>query len=297
MDGSTSNQPGSPTIQHWLVSVALAASLPGASGLDVASDSDATGAWDLVAMTTGTSPEDLALSVATHYRLDVADFDFVDPNAHRLVPGRLARKWNVLPIRYTDRVLTVATADPVSMDAERQLAHVAGRAVHFEVAPPDDIRAAVEATYEAEEAHELPPLAVEAKGRPHILVVDDDADARLLLRTVLQQKEFRITEAGDGPRALELLEGPEIFDLVTLDLDMPEMPGLEVLKTIRGRVKTAALPVVVATAAHDPEVEIALFEAGADDFVVKPVDPPRFLLRIQAVLRRRSRDPFEGLTY
>ena len=297
MDGSTSNQPGSPAIQHWLVSVALAAGLPNADRLDVASDSDAAGAWDLVGMTTGTSPEDLALSVATHYRLDVAALDFVDPNAHRPVPGRLARKLNVLPLQYSDRVLTVATADPVSMDAERQLVHVAGRAVHFEVAPPEDIRAAVDATYEAEEAHELPPLDAEAKGGPHILVVDDDADARLLLRTVLQQRNFRITEAGDGPEALQLLEGPEAFDLVTLDLDMPKMPGLEVLRTIRDRVKTAALPVVVATAAHDPEVEIALFEAGADDFVVKPVDPPRFLLRIQAVLRRRSPDPFQGLNY
>lgn len=289
---------GTPSIQHWLVSVAVAAGLPNADQLDVSSDTDVSGAWDLVALTTGLSVEDLALHVATHYRFDVASMDFVDFHAHRIVPGRVARKLNVLPLRYSDRLLTVATSDPVSMDAERELSHVAGRGVHFEVASPEVIRNAIETTYEPEEAlHELPPLTVEAKGGPHVLVVDDDPDTRLLLRTVLQSKDFRVTEAADGPEALELLNGPEAFHLVTLDLNMPAMPGLEVLKAIRSRVNTATLPVVVATAADDPDVEIELFEAGADDFVVKPVDPPRFLLRIQAVLRRRGSDPLPGLFY
>jgi DNA-binding response OmpR family regulator len=60
-------------------------------------------------------------------------------------------------------------------------------------------------------------------------------------------------------------------------------------------VETAALPVIVATGSNDPQVEVVCFEAGADDFVVKPVDPPRFLLRIKAVLRRRSSDPFADI--
>jgi CheY-like chemotaxis protein len=291
VDGFPPDQQGPPSIQHWLVSVAVAACLPKADQLDVASDSDVDAAWDLVAMTAEISAEDLALSVATHYRLDLANLESVDPNAHRLVPGRLARKLNVLPLRYSDRMLTVATADPVSMDAERKLVQVAGRFVNFEIAPPAALRGAIDAAYVAEEPHELPPLHADAKGGAHILVVDDDEDARLLLRTVLEESGFRISEAEDGPGALELLEGADVFDLVTLDLDMPEMPGLEVLQTIRSWIKTASLPVVVATAAHDPEAEIALFEAGADDFVVKPVDPPRFVLRIQAVLRRRSSTP------
>lgn len=289
---------GTPSIQHWLVSVATAAGLPKAEQLDIPSDAPVAGAWDLVALTTGVSSEDLALSVATHYGLDIAALDFVDPHAHRIVPGRLARKLNVLPLRYSDRVLGVATSDPVSLDAERELTHVAGRGVHFQVAPPDVIRDAIKATYEPEdEPHELPPLRLEAKGGPHVLVVDDDPDTRLLLRSVLESKDFRVTEAADGPEALSLLDGPEAFHLVTLDLNMPEMPGLEVLKAIRSRVRTAALPVVVATAADDPDVEIELFENGADDFVVKPVDPPRFLLRIQAVLRRRDHDPVAGLFF
>ena len=131
-------------------------------------------------------------------------------------------------------------------------------------------------------------------GGPHVLVVDDDPDARLLLRTVLEDRGFRVEEAPDGPEALDILERGGGFDLVTLDLNMKKMEGLEVLKRIRGRLATAAVPVVVATASDDPMVEMGLFEAGADDYVVKPVDPPRFMLRIQAVLRRRRGDAMTG---
>ncbi len=70
---------------------------------------------------------------------------------------------------------------------------------------------------------------------------------------------------------------------------------MEVQQRIRSRLGTATLPVVVATGSDDPATEMQLFEAGADDFVVKPFDPPRFLLRVQAVLRRRSPNPLSAL--
>jgi len=287
-----------PSIQHWLVSVATAAGLSKADKLDVSSDADVAGAWDLVSMTTGVSGDDLARQVASHYRLDMADLAIVDPHAYRIVPANVARKLSVVPLRYSDRALWVATADPVSLLAEKELSALAGRAVHFEVAAPSAIHDAIEAIYEPEGApHVVPPLTPEAKGGPHVLVVDDDRDTRLLLRTVLQRENFRVSEAADGPEALEMLNGPDRFDLVTLDLAMPQMPGLEVLKRIRGRLATSGLPVVVATASDDPEIEMELFEAGADDYVVKPVDPPRFVLRINAVLRRRSHLPVDGVFF
>jgi len=279
-----------PVIQHWIVSVARAAKLSDADRLDVPSDTEVGGAWDLVAMHTGVSVDDLAARVAAHYRLGVADLDVVDPHASRLLPARVARKLHVIPLRYSDRTLVVATADPVSMEAEREISHVAGRSVHFEVAPPGALATAVERMYPADGtlAHELPPLQAEARGGPLILVVDDEADMRQLLRSVLEDRGFRVAEADDGRQALELLAGDETFSLVTLDLKMKAMHGLEVLKHIRSHVRTATLPVVVATGSDDPAVEMELFEAGADDFIVKPVDPPRFMLRIQAVLRRRE---------
>lgn len=287
-----------PQITHWLVAVARAAGLPGAEGLEISSDSGTQAAWDLVALTTGTSHEALARRVADHYRLDTAEMDFADPHAHRIVPVTLARKLGVAPLRYSDRVLVVATADPVSMEAERALARVAGRTVVFEVAPPALIENAIQHMYPAgEPTHEVEPLPAESKGGFHVLVVDDDADTRLLLRSVLERAEFRVDEAEDGTQALSKLSSGEGYDLVTLDLMMPGLSGLEVLQEIRSRVGLADLPVVVATASDDPQVEMQLFDAGADDFVVKPVDPPRFLLRIQAVLRRRVGHRVEGLFF
>ena len=87
-------------------------------------------------MATGTSQEELAERVAAHYRLEVADLSTADPHAHRLIPGVVARKRNVVPLRYTDRSLVVATADPVSMEAESELHRISSRTVHFEVATP-----------------------------------------------------------------------------------------------------------------------------------------------------------------
>ena len=130
----------------------------------------------------------------------------------------------------------------------------------------------------------------EDRGGPLVMVVDDDEDARTLLRAALEGAGFRVSEAEDGKDALAiLLAGLEPITLVTLDLQMKEMHGLETLRRIRTTVRTAHLPVVVATASDDPEVEMDLFAAGADDYVVKPIDPRRFVLRVQAVLRRRGK--------
>jgi CheY-like chemotaxis protein len=287
----------SPVIQHWIVAVARAARLEGAEALKVDSDTPMAGAWSVAALAAGISEDDLAADVAAHYRLSVADLSTADPHARKLISSRVAHKLQVLPLRYTDRWLWVATSDPVAMEAERELAHVSGRAVHFEVASPLALAQALHTAYPSsgELRHELPPLDRQARGGPHILVVDDDADTRLLLRRALESAGFRVAEAPDGPEALTLLQAGDPFDLVTLDLQMGQMHGLQVLNVIRSRVATADIPVVVATGSDDPLVEMELFEAGADDFIVKPVDPPRFILRVQAVLRRRDPKVFGKL--
>lgn len=277
-----------PVIQHWLVPVARAAGLSGADELELPSDTSPTDAWNVVAMACGVSEEELADTVARHFRLDRANLAALDPTAPRLLPARAARRLHVVPLRYTDRGLSVASADPVSLDAEKEIGQLTSRSVHFQVAPPGELEAALEEAYppEEEERHQVPALLSEDLESPHVLVVDDDPDTRLLLRSVLRNNGFRVSEADDGPRALELLGGSEAVNLVTLDLQMPDMHGMEVLRRIRGRLSTASIPVIVATGTDDPAVEMEALELGADDFVVKPVDPPRFLLRVQAVLRR-----------
>ncbi len=276
-------------IQHWLTTVARAAGLPGADDLQISSGTETSVAWDLVTSATDVPEEELARVVADHFRLNVADLAAADPQAHRLIPGVVARQRCILPLSYTDRSLVVATGDPVSMETERSVGDVTDRSVVYRVAPPARIRAAIENTYEWEEGGGISrqPRS-DADDLPRVLVVDDDADTRLLLRTVLERHDYRVVEADDGPAALEVVADDEPLHFMTLDLQMEEMDGLAVLKEVRSREATRDLPVIVATATDDPEVEIKLFEAGADDFIVKPLDPRRFILRLEAVRRRRG---------
>ena len=76
------------------------------------------------------------------------------------------------------------------------------------------------------------------------------------------------------------------YDLMVLDLDMPTLGGEDVLRTVRSSPKTVGLPVVILTGSSDPEREISLMELGADDYIRKPLEPRRFMLRIKATLRR-----------
>jgi type II secretory ATPase GspE/PulE/Tfp pilus assembly ATPase PilB-like protein/ActR/RegA family two-component response regulator len=126
----------------------------------------------------------------------------------------------------------------------------------------------------------------EAIEAPHILVVDDDGANRMIARGLLEKQGYRVTEASDGSEALVLLARGEHFSLMVLDLDMPMLGGREVLTAVRRSVTTAGLPVVVLTGTRDPESEIELMENGADDYIRKPIDPPRFLTRVKATLRR-----------
>ncbi|MEZ4415674.1 MAG: ATPase, T2SS/T4P/T4SS family [Gemmatimonadota bacterium] len=135
----------------------------------------------------------------------------------------------------------------------------------------------------------LPPgmsAVVPTRTRPRVLVVDDSPEVRLLARTILEGRGFDVAEASDGDQALLHLELNDDTSLVLLDLNMPRLGGAEVLARIRGSLRTAGLPVVVLTAEQDPNLEIELMEAGADDYLRKPVEPSRLAVRVRAVLRR-----------
>jgi type II secretory ATPase GspE/PulE/Tfp pilus assembly ATPase PilB-like protein/CheY-like chemotaxis protein len=123
---------------------------------------------------------------------------------------------------------------------------------------------------------------------PHLLLVDDDSVNRTLARTLLIKSGYRVSEAQDGEDALAKLAEGESFALMVLDLDMPKLGGRDVLKRVRGSVATAGLPVVVLTGTHDEEAEIELMDFGADDYIRKPIDPPRFVARVKAALRRAA---------
>ena len=121
---------------------------------------------------------------------------------------------------------------------------------------------------------------------PHVLLVDDDAAERALARTLLEKNGFVVSEAEDGVAALKALEGGDDFTLMILDLKMPKLGGRKVLQRVRSSVATAGLPIIVLTGAEDPKTEVQIMDEGADDYIRKPIDPPRFVARIKATLRR-----------
>ena len=116
-----------------------------------------------------------------------------------------------------------------------------------------------------------------------ILIVDDDVELVTLLVDYLQLEGFAPVAAHNGTEALELLSRQE-FEIVVLDVMMPGMSGVEVLKRIREK---SQLPVLMLTAKGDPVDRIIGLELGADDYIAKPFNPRELLARIHAVLRRR----------
>ncbi len=130
--------------------------------------------------------------------------------------------------------------------------------------------------------------AAPAVQQPRVLLVDDDAIVRRLGRAILEKNGFTITEVSDGESALEQLVRDPDYSLMVLDLNMPTMGGLDVLRRVRKTASAAILPIVVLTGSEDRASEADIMDAGADDYIQKPIDPVRFLARVKAVLRRAS---------
>ena len=122
---------------------------------------------------------------------------------------------------------------------------------------------------------------------PLILAVDDNKQNLSLLERALTAVQYQVVTAEDGPTALELI-GKAAPDLVLLDVMMPGMSGYEVCKRIRANEATCLLPVVMLTALTDVADRIRGIEAGADDFLSKPVNREELLTRVKSLLRIKT---------
>ena len=116
----------------------------------------------------------------------------------------------------------------------------------------------------------------------HILVVDDDAEIRSLLREYLQKQEYRVTTAANG-REMRAALSPAPPDLIILDLMLPGEDGLSLCRDLRA---SSNLPVIMLTARGDETDRIVGLEMGADEYLPKPYSPRELLARIKSVLRR-----------
>ncbi len=130
-----------------------------------------------------------------------------------------------------------------------------------------------------------------------ILIVDDDPKAVKLMGYILRKEGYEIIPALSGEEALRIL-GEQSPDLVILDIMMPEMDGYEVCRRIRANPRTSRIPVIMLTAKAMPEDRITGFEAGADDYITKPVLPAELLARVKVLLTRfaAAGEPPKGKT-
>ncbi|OFZ89078.1 MAG: hypothetical protein A2V78_03655 [Betaproteobacteria bacterium RBG_16_64_18] len=127
----------------------------------------------------------------------------------------------------------------------------------------------------------------EAKKPARILVVDDEERNRRLLAAMLEAEGYTALEAADGTQALELArQSPP--DLVLLDIMMPGMDGYEVARALKADAATNAIPVVIVTALDDRESRLRGLEAGAEEFVTKPVDRNELRIRVRNLLRLKK---------
>lgn len=116
-----------------------------------------------------------------------------------------------------------------------------------------------------------------------VLVVDDEARMRKLVKDFLTIKGFQVIEAGDGEEAVDLFFAQKDIALIILDVMMPKMDGWDVCKTIR---QYSQVPVIMLTARGEERDELQGFGIGADEYISKPFSPKILVARVEAILRR-----------
>lgn len=123
----------------------------------------------------------------------------------------------------------------------------------------------------------------------HVLIIDDEEEIRELLSYNLVKEGFEVSSAANGREGLEVLSNSQNnVDLILLDVMMPDMDGIEVCDTIRRSPKYDSVIICFLTARNEDYSQIAGLDAGADDYIAKPVKPKVLISRIHALLRRKS---------
>ena len=133
-------------------------------------------------------------------------------------------------------------------------------------------------------------IATEGASRPTLLVVEDDAGVRNLIATTLEAHGYRHVCAATGRAAIAAATS-QAPDIVLLDLGLPDMDGVEVVKSVRS---WSQMPIIVVSARTEDADKIRALDAGADDYLTKPFSVGELLARIRTTLRRLSHQAAEG---
>ena len=120
-----------------------------------------------------------------------------------------------------------------------------------------------------------------------ILMVDDEARMRKLVKDFLTKKNFQVLEAGNGEEAMDIFYEEKDIALIILDVMMPKMDGWEVCREIR---KNSKVPIIMLTARSDERDELLGFDLGVDEYISKPFSPKILVARVEAILRRTGQN-------
>ena len=123
---------------------------------------------------------------------------------------------------------------------------------------------------------------------PTILLLEDDPDIRAGVEQHLRREGFAVTALGTGQEALKAIASSARPDAALLDLTLPDMDGLDVLRAIRSNAATRSLPVVLVTARSEEIDRVLGLELGADDYISKPFSTRELVARVRAILRRAT---------
>ncbi len=118
-----------------------------------------------------------------------------------------------------------------------------------------------------------------------IMIVDDDPNIREVMSVLLASEGYSVTEAASGQACLDLLETGQNFDLIVLDIMMPDMSGIEVCRRIRLK---GPVPVLFVTAKSQDRDKVEAYTIGGDDFLVKPFSQTELLMKIKSLIRRHK---------
>ena len=124
-----------------------------------------------------------------------------------------------------------------------------------------------------------------AMDRIKVLIADEESRMRKLVKDFLTREGYEVLEAADGAEALDLFYSDKDISLLILDVMMPNVNGLEVLKEVR---ESSKVPIIILTAKSDERDELEGFEYGADEYISKPFSPKILAARVNAILRRSN---------